>query len=152
MNDGKVLWSVADLSITKGFGISSSTVVSSSVDFLGSGLGSQDIAGLGERELLRNQEQNALQEMSFLKDDIKYWAIHPGGKKILKEVEKALSLDVSALQVSRNILSNYGNMSSATLLYVLEAMRKQIERKDEPVFCAGFGPGLTIETMILKSC
>lgn len=96
--------------------------------------------------------QNALDKMNLSKDEIKHWAIHPGGKKILNEIEKALTLNSTDLNVSRSILRKYGNMSSATLIFVLDEMKSQINNENEPVFCAAFGPGLTIETMFLKSC
>jgi predicted naringenin-chalcone synthase len=95
---------------------------------------------------------NALLEMNITKEEIKHWAIHPGGKKILNEIVKALSLNACDLNVSRTILKENGNMSSATLLFVLDKMQIQIKKENEPVFCAAFGPGLTIETMFLKTC
>ena len=85
------------------------------------------------------------------KKDIKHWAIHPGGKKILQEFSKALELQEGKLDVSFDILRHYGNMSSVTIFYVLDAMRKQIQNENEKVFAAGFGPGLTIESAILSS-
>lgn len=84
-------------------------------------------------------------------NDIKHWAIHPGGKKILQEFSKALDLSEHDLETSYDILRNYGNMSSVTIFYVLETMRKKIKKKGENVFAAGFGPGLTIESAILSS-
>lgn len=84
-------------------------------------------------------------------DAVQHWAIHPGGKKILQEFSKALDLKEEQLAVSFEILRQYGNMSSVTIFYVLQAMRKQIENKGETVFAAGFGPGLTIESAILST-
>src|SRR5690606_35299581 len=52
--------------------------------------------------------------------DIDHWAIHPGGRAILDRVEAGLSLDASSLDASRSVLRNYGNMSSATILFVLK--------------------------------
>jgi predicted naringenin-chalcone synthase len=84
-------------------------------------------------------------------EDIKHWAIHPGGKKILQEFSKALELAENDLDVSFDVLRQYGNMSSVTIFYVLLAMRKNISSKGENVFAAGFGPGLTIESAILST-
>ncbi len=95
---------------------------------------------------------NSLRNMGVEKSGIRYWAIHPGGKKIITEIQKALSLTPEDVEVSRSILNDYGNMSSATILYVLKKMRQKISVTDENIYCVAFGPGLTIETMFLKSC
>lgn len=55
-------------------------------------------------------------------DDVGAWAVHPGGRAILDKVEDSLKLDEHALSTSRDVLSAYGNMSSATILFVLKAM------------------------------
>lgn len=81
--------------------------------------------------------------------DIRGWAIHPGGPRILDACLTALSLSSDDLIASRDTLSNYGNMSSATILFVLDRM-KQLEIEG-PVVALGFGPGLTIEAMLLNS-
>jgi predicted naringenin-chalcone synthase len=95
---------------------------------------------------------NSLSQMNIQQEHIKHWAIHPGGKKIVSEIEKALSLSKEDVAVSRSVLSEYGNMSSVTILYVLEKIRQQIKHKDESIYSVAFGPGLTIESMFLKSC
>jgi len=95
---------------------------------------------------------NSLQNMGIDKSDIQHWAIHPGGKKIISEIQKALSLSDLDVAVSRSILNDFGNMSSATILYVLKRMAGHINSPGENVYAVAFGPGLTIETMFLKSC
>ncbi len=95
---------------------------------------------------------NSLANMKISKEEIKHWAIHPGGKKIISEIEKALSLTKEDTEISRSVLNDYGNMSSVTILFVLEEMRKKIQQENEFVYAVAFGPGLTIETMFLKSC
>ncbi len=77
------------------------------------------------------------------RSDIGIWAIHPGGRAILEKVEEALALDTDALQVSYDILREYGNMSSATIMFVLE--RILADDREGGVFAAAFGPGLTVE-------
>ena len=77
--------------------------------------------------------------------DISHWCIHPGGKRILEAIHKCLSFSGDELKYSYDILREYGNLSSATILFVL----KQIAEQEKPVnklFAAAFGPGLTIET------
>jgi predicted naringenin-chalcone synthase len=82
--------------------------------------------------------------------DIDLWAIHPGGRSILDAVERALDLGPDALSRSRAVLRAYGNMSSATIMFVLERMLRGFSEK-----CAGcamaFGPGLTAETMLFHT-
>lgn len=81
-------------------------------------------------------------------EDIDIWAIHPGGKGILEKLEKTLSKSKEDFAYSYKVLSEYGNMSSATLLFVLNEI---LQSDDEgTIFAAGFGPGLTIETGILE--
>jgi predicted naringenin-chalcone synthase len=78
-------------------------------------------------------------------ESISDWCIHPGGKKILQAIEKSLSLEKHELTDSYEILKDYGNLSSATILFVL----KQIMEKKKSIpklMAAAFGPGLTIET------
>ncbi len=78
---------------------------------------------------------------------IDLWAVHPGGRSILDAVEKNLELCPDALRYSRRVLAQFGNMSSATVMFVLE----QILREAQPgqLGCAmSFGPGLTAETML----
>jgi predicted naringenin-chalcone synthase len=95
---------------------------------------------------------NSLSHMSISKSDIQHWAIHPGGKKIISEIQKVLFLSENDIAVSRSILNDYGNMSSVTILYVLKQMQSQIKSPGETVYAVAFGPGLTIESLFLKSC
>ena len=81
--------------------------------------------------------------------DISSWAIHPGGPRILDACLTALSLPGEAVAASREILARYGNMSSATVLFLLNELKHQPIHG--PVVALGFGPGLTIEAMLLHS-
>lgn len=73
------------------------------------------------------------------------WAVHPGGRAILDRTEEALGLPADALAASRTVLREHGNMSSATVLFVLaEALGSGLEDGD-PVIALAFGPGLTVE-------
>lgn len=78
------------------------------------------------------------------------WAIHPGGKSILHAVEKTLKLNSSQTQASWNTLANYGNMSSPTILFVLDELIRQKEKKPWTIG-ASFGPGLSMEGLLLKA-
>ena len=80
--------------------------------------------------------------------EITHWCIHPGGKKILNAIQKQLQLKDEDMQYSRNILSNYGNMSSPTVLFVLKEIFESIDNKPANIFGTAFGPGLTMETFL----
>lgn len=83
-------------------------------------------------------------------DQIKHWAVHPGGRAILDKVQSNLALKKEQLVSSRNTLANFGNMSSATILFVLADLLQQPLNNDaEPVLAMAFGPGLTIESGLL---
>ena len=81
--------------------------------------------------------------------DIDIWAVHPGGRTVLDAVERALDLDGEALAASREVLRGYGNMSSATVMFVLdELMRKGV--RDGRGCAMSFGPGLSAEIMAFR--
>jgi predicted naringenin-chalcone synthase len=75
--------------------------------------------------------------------EVASWAVHPGGPKIVAAVEESLELPPKALAVSRGVLADYGNMSSPTVLFVLDRLRK--ENAPRPCVALGFGPGLVVE-------
>jgi predicted naringenin-chalcone synthase len=94
--------------------------------------------------------QRALQHACISKEVIQQWCIHPGGKRIVDAIQKSLQLPVDALQKSYEVLQQFGNMSSPTILFVLKeqlSSPKQ-EGREGAVFGAAFGPGLTMETFI----
>jgi predicted naringenin-chalcone synthase len=95
----------------------------------------------------------ALENAGIPKTTITHWCIHPGGKKILEAIEKSAGLAENELHYSYKILSEYGNMSSPTILFVLqnilhEMQDKNIAATNNTIFGAAFGPGLTMETFI----
>ncbi|KAH1236766.1 Chalcone synthase 1 [Glycine max] len=88
-----------------------------------------------------------------------FWIAHPGGPAILDQVEAKLGLKPEKMEATRHVLSEYGNMSSACVLFILDQMRKKSienglgttgEGLDWGVLF-GFGPGLTVETVVLRS-
>jgi alpha-pyrone synthase len=81
---------------------------------------------------------------------IDLWAIHPGGRTVLDSVEKGLGLPEDALRHSRDILARFGNMSSASVMFVLQnVMRTALPGQQG---CAmSFGPGVTAETMLFHA-
>jgi alpha-pyrone synthase len=83
--------------------------------------------------------------------DIELWAVHPGGRAILDAVEAAFRLPLTALNASRRILRDFGNMSSATVLFVLGALLDERWRPGALGCAMAFGPGLIAETMLFKA-
>jgi alpha-pyrone synthase len=85
-------------------------------------------------------------ELMAERDGIDLWAVHPGGRSILDAVAKGLELPADALAASREVLSCFGNMSSATVMFVLQRIMQQAQPGQRGCAMA-FGPGLTAETM-----
>jgi predicted naringenin-chalcone synthase len=82
--------------------------------------------------------------------DVDLWAVHPGGRSVLDAVERALDLDPDALDASRAVLRDSGNMSSATVMFVIGKMLRTA--RPGLLGCAmAFGPGLTAETMMFRT-
>jgi predicted naringenin-chalcone synthase len=81
---------------------------------------------------------------------IDLWAVHPGGRTILDAVEQGMELAPEALSDSRHILLNYGNMSSPSVVFVLERLMQHAQSGQRG--CAmSFGPGVTAETMLFHA-
>jgi predicted naringenin-chalcone synthase len=80
--------------------------------------------------------------------DVGSWAVHPGGPRILSAVGETLGLDRSMLDVSYSVLSECGNMSSPTVLFIFERMLNS--RADRPCVALAFGPGLAVESALLQ--
>jgi len=80
--------------------------------------------------------------------DIDIWAVHPGGKAILEKIEEALQLDPAELGVSYEVLRDYGNMSSVTIMFVLQKILA--DSREGNVLAIAFGPGLTVETGFMR--
>lgn len=99
------------------------------------------------RETLRNDSAAILGGRPI--DAIDLWAVHPGGRSVLDAVERALRLGPTALAASRNVLRQNGNMSSATVMFVMAEMLKAAPGQ---LGCSmAFGPGLTTETMMFRT-
>jgi len=81
---------------------------------------------------------------------IDLWAVHPGGRSVLDAVERALGLPANALAASREVLRQYGNMSSATVMFVLRALLESAPPNQTGCAMA-FGPGLIAETMLFHT-
>jgi predicted naringenin-chalcone synthase len=80
------------------------------------------------------------------REDVALWAIHPGGRSILDAIANAIPVDASALCYSRDVLRRFGNMSSATFMFILKSM---LDDRRAGLGCGmAFGPGLVAESML----
>lgn len=96
---------------------------------------------------LRPWLEGWLAEHDLTVTDIASWAIHPGGPRVLSSCRRALDLPKEATQASEAVLRECGNMSSATVLFILERMSRQ--GAEGPCVALAFGPGLAIEATLL---
>jgi predicted naringenin-chalcone synthase len=130
-----------------------SYIVPNTVGFMGWRIGdhgfqmslSPQVPEVVEREL-RPHLARWLAERGLEVNEIGAWAIHPGGPRILLACSQSLGLPREALDASREVLATYGNMSSPTILFILDRLRR--ERPAGPCVALAFGPGLTIEAAI----
>jgi predicted naringenin-chalcone synthase len=85
----------------------------------------------------------------------RYWAIHPGGIKILEAVKEGLHLNEANVELSMDVLREYGNMSSPTILFILQRIFDEIRNSESEhksgIFMCAFGPGLSIEMIHLSA-
>lgn len=84
---------------------------------------------------------------------IKHWALHPGGRAILDSLQNGLQLSDWQLKPSREILKNFGNLSSVSILFVLNNILENEQLEIDDLCCAvAFGPGLTMELVLFQVC
>ncbi len=94
---------------------------------------------------------NLLHKAGLMLSDIDRFAVHPGGRKILEAAEAALGFTSDANRYAYEILREFGNMSSATILFVLQKHLDDADaREGERILGFAFGPGLTVESMIIN--
>lgn len=95
--------------------------------------------------------QKLLARHDLRRDDIKFWAIHPGSKRIVEYIQQQLELTDAQVQASFDILRDYGNMSSATVLFVLDRIiQTEAPQPGDYGMMMAFGPGLTMEAMLVQ--
>lgn len=92
--------------------------------------------------------ENLLAGQGLAISDIASWAIHPGGPRVLESVAKSIRLSERATEISASVLRDHGNMSSATILFILERLRGR--DMITPAVALAFGPGLTGEALVLS--
>ena len=96
---------------------------------------------------LRPWLEDWLAQSGFSLNQIRSWAVHPGGPRILSAVEEGLNFSVEELKTSRQIFREFGNMSSPTVLFILQRLREQ--NAPRPCVTLGFGPGMVVEGALL---
>jgi alkylresorcinol/alkylpyrone synthase len=100
---------------------------------------------------IRGLVDGFLERQGRTQKDIKGWILHPGGARLLGNVEKELGLCKCDTQPSWDILSNVGNLSSATILFILqEWLEKRPLKTGEYALAAAFGPGFSAEFLLLQ--
>jgi predicted naringenin-chalcone synthase len=88
-----------------------------------------------------------LAQAGLAKEKVDLWAVHPGGRAIIDKVREGLGASEAQVEVSRNVLRRVGNLSSATILFVLEELLYERASADaQSIVAMAFGPGLTIES------
>ncbi len=92
----------------------------------------------------------AAAELNF--EDVRFWALHPGGERIINAVKLGLSLTEEQVGPTRKVLSEYGNMSSPTVLFVLREILKETVAKGDYCMMVTFGAGLSAYALLLRKC
>lgn len=100
---------------------------------------------------IKKLTESLMASNKIARNDIGYFAIHPGGKKILEAIETELGMKKEDNEFAYSVLKQYGNMSSPTVLFVLQKVFGQLGARDhdKKILSFGFGPGLTLESLIL---
>jgi predicted naringenin-chalcone synthase len=95
--------------------------------------------------------QRLLQRHGLSRSEIRFWVVHPGGRKVINSVQEYLKLTDEQMLFSRAVLRNYGNMSSATVMFVLD----KVVRDGDPHpgdwgVMVALGPGMAAEVALLR--
>jgi predicted naringenin-chalcone synthase len=103
------------------------------------------------RDIVPNLVSSFLGRSGLAPANVRFWGIHPGGAKIVDYVGQALALTLADLRYSRQVLRDYGNMSSVTIFFVLaEIIRQGQPQPGDYGLLLAFGPGLTIELCLIQ--
>ena len=95
--------------------------------------------------------QRLLQRHGLSQSDIRFWVVHPGGRKVINNVQNHFSMTDDQLRFSRIVLRNYGNMSSPTVMFVLdEVVRNGDARPGDWGVMVALGPGMAAEVALLR--
>lgn len=138
VGEGDMAWKIGD----HGFEMVLSNAIPAIID--------EHITGALEPLFAHDDELAAALANDGSSDAVEHWAIHPGGRSILDKVESRLGLTEAQLVPARDTLRDYGNMSSATVLFVLwNILHSDAAADGDRVAAMAFGPGLTVESALL---
>jgi alkylresorcinol/alkylpyrone synthase len=102
-------------------------------------------------EMLKELSEAMLTENGLKQDDVRFWVLHSAGRRVIEKAKGLLGLTDGDLRFSRRVLRNFGNMSSATVLFVLEAvLRSKEPRPGDWGILAALGPGFAAEGILLR--
>jgi predicted naringenin-chalcone synthase len=101
--------------------------------------------------MIENALRQVLQRNGLCQSDVRFWVVHPGGRKVIGNVQKHFGLTDAQLRFSRTVLRNYGNMSSPTVMFVLNEVARDGDPKmgDWGAMIA-LGPGMAAEVALLR--
>ncbi len=112
---------------------------------------SMNIPGIIKKEI-NGLTMRLLNKIRMNIDEIDFFAIHPGGRRILEVIQQELGFPEEKNKYSHHVLRNFGNMSSSTILFVFNELLQQVTAADhnKNVLSFAFGPGLTMESALLR--
>ncbi|WP_233522585.1 type III polyketide synthase [Peribacillus glennii] len=102
------------------------------------------------KEWLKPNVEAFLTEHNLSLQEVEHFIAHPGGKKVIQAYEEALGFSQQKTELSMKILQEYGNMSSATILYVLEQFMRNGAQKGDLGLAAALGPGFSSELLLMR--
>jgi alkylresorcinol/alkylpyrone synthase len=103
------------------------------------------------RENLLSEIETILNESGLDLEEINAWLFHPGGARILEAIEDGLNIDKEKLKESREVLRHYGNLSSATIFFIIDAYLKKSQRANAAYQVVGaVGPGFQLNTVLME--
>ena len=95
--------------------------------------------------------ERLLHRHGLSRSDIRFWVLHPGGRKVIDDLQQYLDLTEAQMRFSRHVLRNYGNMSSPTVMFVLdEVVRKGDPQPGDMGIMVGLGPGMAAELALVR--
>lgn len=101
--------------------------------------------------LIERAVERLLARHKLSRSDVRFWVLHPGGRKVINSVQQYLSLTDAQMRFSRTVLRNFGNMSSPTVMFVLdEVARNGDPRPDDLGMMVALGPGMAAEVALIK--
>ncbi|MHB9029520.1 MAG: 3-oxoacyl-[acyl-carrier-protein] synthase III C-terminal domain-containing protein, partial [Candidatus Latescibacterota bacterium] len=95
--------------------------------------------------------ENLLGSRGLHREDIRHWAVHPGGDSIITSVRERLGIGEEAMRHTRSVLTDYGNMSSATVWFVLRSILDEGITPGDKIIMLAFGAGMSAHAFLLEA-